>query len=391
MNKKLKTILFIILIIIIAVLVFVNVRGYKREVAYQGETIRIGVSIPFTHEEGPFLAESVMGGLKLAQKEINEKGGVLGKQIELIIEDDECDEEKGIKVWDKLINKDKVIAILGPICVWVTEKAFPMVEKSKVPVIMGVDSVPLLAKYGKYIFITYPSDILNGKFAADYIFTELKKTKIAVFYQKTLSEEGIVRDNPVIESIKDFFVERVNRFKDIGMEIVFNDYIVSDMDSDMIESKINQIKESGAEVIYFLLIPDSTGHEAVDIIQKSNLDLIIFGPEFVSLFPEFEGALYSIPKVNNPIEFKSKVSEIHQGGINFTTPIYYDALYILSQAIERAGKLDRELIRDEISKTSYRGIAFPIVEFDEFGGLKQAEFEVRIIKQGKSEVYQHKE
>jgi branched-chain amino acid transport system substrate-binding protein len=388
MDKKFKIFFCIILIIVIAIFVFVGVRGYKREVDFTGDTIKIGVSLPITYEAGGFWAEGATGGLKLAQKEINERGGILGKQIELIIEDDGCEEKgKGIEVWNKLINIDKVLAILGPVCPEIAIETLPLAQASKIPVIMGGDSVPQLARHGNYIFNSYPSDVLNAKFIADYIFTELNKKKVAVFSQKTLKEGGVIEGDLIFESLKNFFIERVNRFKNIGMEIVFDDYVLTGADNKIIESKIGEIEESGAEVIYFSLSCDSTGHKAADIIRKSELDVVVIGAEFLSLFPEFEGALYSVPMINNPQEFQDRVSEIHKGSINFLSPIYYDLLYILSQAIERAGELDRELIRDELTKTSYRGIAFPIVEFDEDGDLKEAEFEVMIIKEGGSEVY----
>ncbi len=389
MKKELKIILFTPLILVIIILIFVRVMGYKRVGDYMGEeTIKIGVSLPLTYGGVSFFAKGALGGLKLAQKEINERGGILGKEIELIIEDDGCeDKEKAIEVWDKLINIDKVWAILGPICTKVAEEVFPNAQISGVSVIMGGDSVPSLSRFGDYIFNAYPTNILLGKFSADYIFNELNKKRVAILYKKEKDGDE--------ESFIDFFVERFERYKEIGSKIVFNEpflvnskeELINDISGEeIIKSKIDKIKESKAEVILFSLARDD-GYEVMIAIREANLDVIVFGPEVILSYPEFEGALYSSPKVNNPQEFQNKIDEVYKESISFITPIYYDVLYILSQAIERAGKLDRKLIRDELAKTSYKGIAFPVVEFDEYGDLKEAEFEVKIIKNGKSEVY----
>ena len=76
------------------------------------EPIKIGVSGPFTGGSAP-MGVSMRDGVKLAAAEINAKGGVLGRQIQLVERDDEAKNERGVQIAQELINKEKVVATVG--------------------------------------------------------------------------------------------------------------------------------------------------------------------------------------------------------------------------------------------------------------------------------------
>src|ERR1700758_1525483 len=76
------------------------------------EPIKIGVSGPFTGGSAP-MGVSMRDGVKLAVAEINAKGGVLGRQLELVERDDEAKNERGVQIAQELINKEKVAATVG--------------------------------------------------------------------------------------------------------------------------------------------------------------------------------------------------------------------------------------------------------------------------------------
>ncbi len=375
MKKGLKILLFIVLIIIVVVLVFVKVRGYKRVSDYSEGKIKIAVSIPETME-GEILEEinAVLAGLLLAQEEINEKRGILGKEIELIIEDDECEKEKGIESWNRIVNVHQPLVAIGPLCSLVAEEVLPLAQNAGIPTILSGAVAPDLTKAGDYIFNSYPSATFQSKFVADYIFTKLKKNKVAVFYTPK---------SPYIQ-MRDVFVERFNRFKELEAKVVFDEY-VSDDEVDF-KNQIEKIKESNADVLYILL----QEYMRMEEIKKEKLDLIILTNELVEEKSDvaiYEGVLYPNLKIDISEDFKNRMSKVYKEDINFRTALYYDALNILVQAIVRAGVLDKEVIRDELEKTSYRGEAFPLVEFDDNREIKQAEFEMKIIKNGQKEIF----
>src|SRR5665647_348464 len=80
--------------------------------AFAADSIKIGLSGPFTGGSSP-MGVSMRDGVKLAASEINAKGGLLGRQIQLIERDDQADNGRGVQVSQELINKEKVVAAVG--------------------------------------------------------------------------------------------------------------------------------------------------------------------------------------------------------------------------------------------------------------------------------------
>jgi branched-chain amino acid transport system substrate-binding protein len=374
MSKTNKIILWIIAIIILIALIWL---GYsEKEPVVEGEVIKIGVSLPLSGEAASW-GESGMGGINLALKEINEKGGVLGKQIELIFEDDQCQSKAGIDSWNKLVNIDNPITIIGPVCSSVGGAVLNLAQDKRIPTLITA-TAPDLVKRGNYIFRNYPPTSLMEEFTAEYIFNKLNKRKVAIIYVQNDWGQGI----------RDVFKEN---FEKLGGEIVFNEGITQDTID--IRTQIVKIKETEAELLYFPVYPNNAV-SGLRQLKELGFEGVVFGgdtfdTEEVMTSEGSNDILYPIGVINNPEEFKNRIKEIHKGVISaITTPFAYDALYITTQAIERAGSLDKELIRDELAKTSYEGIALPLVEFDENGDLKEADFEVRIIKDGQSIPYE---
>jgi branched-chain amino acid transport system substrate-binding protein len=127
-------------------------------------------------------------------------------------------------------------------------------------------------------------------------------------------------------------------------------------------------------------------------LKEAGFDKTIFGGDSFEAKEVMDavgsdGVLYVTPKANNPEEFQTKVKQVHSGNINFLTPLYYDALYIIKEAIERADSLDGEAIKDSLIETHYKGITFPLVEFNDNREIKEAAFRVNVIKNHQSEIY----
>ena len=80
--------------------------------AFAAEPIKIGVDGPFTGGSSS-MGVSMRDGVRLAAEEINKAGGVLGRQIQLVERDDEAKNERGAQIAQELINKEKVVAVVG--------------------------------------------------------------------------------------------------------------------------------------------------------------------------------------------------------------------------------------------------------------------------------------
>src|SRR3954466_9567009 len=135
--------------------------GFAGQAAAQ--TIKIGVNEPLT---GPFAASGtyVVNGAKIAADEINAKGGVLGKKIELVIEDNKSNPTEAAAVAEKLITADKVPVMMGAWGSSLTLAVMPKLEEYKVPMIVETSSSGKITTSGNpYIFRISPTSAMEAK------------------------------------------------------------------------------------------------------------------------------------------------------------------------------------------------------------------------------------
>jgi branched-chain amino acid transport system substrate-binding protein len=142
------------------------------------EPIRIGAIFSVT---GPaaFLGEPERNTAKMLEEDLNREGGLLGRKIELIVYDDESDTTKAVTAVDRLIKRDRVVAIVGPSTSGSTLAIIPKVEEAKIPLISCAAARRIVEPVRRWVFKVAASDIL----AAKKIFYDLKQrglTKVAV-------------------------------------------------------------------------------------------------------------------------------------------------------------------------------------------------------------------
>src|SRR4051794_31549908 len=124
--------------------------------------------------------QATMQGVKLAAEEINASGGVLGKKIRLVIEDDQGKPEEAASAVTKLITHDNVIAIIGENSSSQSLAAAPICQSNKVPMISPSSTNPNVTKKGEYIFRVCFTDPYQGKALATFVRQNLNQTKAAI-------------------------------------------------------------------------------------------------------------------------------------------------------------------------------------------------------------------
>ena len=107
-----------------------------------------------------FLGEPERNSMQLLAEQINAKGGINGRPLELVIYDDEGDEGKAVLNANKLIEKDKVLAIVGPSLTGTTMAVIPIVEKAEVPLISCAAGVKITTPVKKWVFKTPQTDVM---------------------------------------------------------------------------------------------------------------------------------------------------------------------------------------------------------------------------------------
>ncbi|MBI2617915.1 penicillin-binding protein activator [Candidatus Kaiserbacteria bacterium] len=335
--------------------------------------IKIGVSLPLTGEASAY-GEAVRGGVELAAKEFNDQGGINGRVVELIIEDDKCN-QAGSSVFNKLVNVDKVHAIIGPLCSAAAGPGLPVAQSAGIPTIV-VGSAPALTSIGDFIFRVYPSDALQGKVSAEFIFNELGKKNVAVVYVQNDWGQGI----------QETFIKR---FKELGGTISVNESVLQD--SVDLRTQLTKVKSAAAEALYF---PVYVQNAIAGVRQIRELGLNIpvvagdvFADESIFSLPAAEGIVYIQGKSNNPEEFQNKVLELSGVSGNAFTPYFYDAVRVMLSVIKDVGT-DPDDIKKALVNLSYdESIAVPKISFDEVGDLVGAEVDIRVIQNGKSVPY----
>lgn len=141
----------------------------------QGAPIRIGTLTPLTGAGGAY-GPVMVKAVKAVVDEVNAAGGVLGRKIELISEDDQTNPEAGVRAARKLIDVDKVSAILGTWSSAVTTAVAPLCWESKtfLATVSGADSITLLPHQG-YLIRTQPNTTLQGRKFGEFCVAEKAK------------------------------------------------------------------------------------------------------------------------------------------------------------------------------------------------------------------------
>jgi branched-chain amino acid transport system substrate-binding protein len=323
--------------------------------------IKIGEYVSLTGQTATF-GQSTQKGIELAFREINAKGGVLGREVVAIVEDDAGDTSQTIAMVNKLINQDRVLAILGEVASTRSIAGGQVCQRQKVPMITPSSTNPGVTQKGEYVFRTCYTDIFQGRACADFAFRDLKAKKAAIL-------KDVRQDYSV--GLAQYFRER---FEQLGGKIVAeSSYNSGDTD---FRAQLIVIEQQEPDLIF---IPGY--YTDVGLIAKQARGLRIEtqllggdgwdGPELVEIGGEaVEGAYFSNhysvddprPKVQAFVRAYERAFGRKPDAMAATA---YDAAYVLAEAIARAGKLDREAIREEITKTAgFDGIT-GIITLDE--------------------------
>jgi len=313
------------------------------------DTVKIGMVEPLTGSVA-YNGKSVVEGAKLAVEEMNAAGGILGKKIELIIEDGQCTPANSVNATEKLVQKDKVAAIVGAFCSSATAAIMPVAQKYKIPLITGVSSQASLTEQGNpYFFRAAETDALMARAFAKILANDLKLSKVAYI--------GVNDDwgrGGVAEFSRDL--------SELGVKTVLTEYFDhGTTDFFTLLTKLRAAKPDGV----FVAAETQDGSILVKQIREMGLDAKVFGvgswatADFINLAGKAaEGIHAAVPyasSMESPrnqtfvknYEAKYGVKPGKYGAAG------YNALNITAQAIARAGGTDAEAIRAALFKTRY--------------------------------------
>src|SRR5687767_1512676 len=130
--------------------------------------------------DGASFGQSSREGAELAVDELNAAGGVLSRQLRLLVEDDQSKPEEASNAVTKLITQDKVVAVLGEVASRRTLAAAPVAQKYKIPLITPASTNERVTQVGDYIFRVCFIDPFQGEVLAKFAFNDLKARRVAI-------------------------------------------------------------------------------------------------------------------------------------------------------------------------------------------------------------------
>jgi len=364
-------------------LILILLGSFILECKKEPKTIKIGAILPLTGDLASF-GQHCKNGMDIAIEEVNKK--LEGKiKIKVIYEDDQNNANLAVSAMNKLIDIEKVPAVIGGIASSIALAEVPIANAKKVVLMCAFASSPKLTKAGEYKFRIMPSDDYQGIEAAEWI-TKLGFKKVAIIY--THNDWGI--------ALKDAFV---SNFVKLGGEIIYEEGI--NPEEKDFRSVIAKIKTKNPEAIFVPTYPRE-GAIIVRQIKEAGIKAQIFGGDpwanrdfIIGAGKAAEGIYFTAPLQYQGKEFQ-EFAEIYKKKYgeapDLTASAGYDALKIIAFSIEKLIEQNKEITGSSL-KEVLRGIKdFPgatgFTTFDEDGDVIGKPFGKMVIKNGKPEIYQ---
>jgi branched-chain amino acid transport system substrate-binding protein len=313
---------------------------------------------------------SSRNGIEMAMDEVNKAGGVLGKKIRVIVEDDQTKPEEAQTVVTKLISKDGVVAVLGEVASSRSLAAAPVAQQSGIPMISPSSTNVKVTQVGDYIFRVCFIDPFQGLVMAKFATNTLKVKNVAIL-------RDIKNDYSV--GLADVFIEN---FKKMGGKIVADQsYSAGDID---FSAQLTSVKASNPQAIFVPGYYTEVGLIARQA-KKLGMNATLMGgdgwdsPKLIEIGGEaLNGSYFSNHySVDDPspaiqkfvADYKSRFNEVPDA----LAALAYDAAHILADSIRKANTTDGAKLRDAIAQTTdYPGVTGKITIDKDRNSVKPA-------------------
>jgi branched-chain amino acid transport system substrate-binding protein len=321
-------------------------------VAGAADTFKIGALVPITGTQA-VMAEDLATGLKLAEEEVNAAGGVLGKPIQVIIEDTETRPAPGMDAARKLIDVDKVSVITGGFSSGVSLPIAKYAQGKGILFVVAVPTSPLFADVGDYIFMIDVLDKFKGKAIADLAMGDSGKKKFGLMFM----------NNAFGMALRE---ETIKNLKAQGAEIVTD--VVYELNKVDYKAELQRLVAKKPESIigtWYAKEGMVSAKQAYEMGLLNVSKVPWYSPEMQSSFAtavkEIPTALEGMkgltplpPGILYVDKFKKKMG---RDPITAYAAMNYDAIVMIAMAANFANSTDPAAIRDALWKIDdfYRG------------------------------------
>lgn len=319
-----------------------------------GATIKIGEYASLTGSEAAF-GQSSHKGTQLLVEEINKAGGVLGKKLELIVEDNQSKAGESATIVKKFISRDKVVAILGEVASGRSLEAGPICQTAGIPMVSPSSTNPKVTEIGDYVFRVCFIDPFQGKLLAEFA-TKTLKAKKAVILSDVSAAYSV--------GLASFFKEAFTATG--GTILAEQKYASKDKD---FKAQLTAIKAMNPDVI---CVPGYYTEVGLIVKQARDLGIMvpIFGgdgweaPELIQIAggEALKNTFYSThfsPAQDSPMakKFVEAFKAKYAGEVpDAMAALGYDSALALVEAIKKAGSTEPAKLRDALKTTDFVGV-----------------------------------
>ena len=316
------------------------------------DTIRIGGLAPLTGDAASY-GVAVNNAIQMAVEDINANGGIDGKQIEYIYYDEKGDTTEATNAYNKLVQGDKVVAIIGDVTTKPTLAVAQTSQQDNIPIITATATAAEVTLTGPNIFRACFTDPFQGELMASYASEKLGATKVAV-----LSDMADDYSSGIAEAF-------VAKAEELGMQVVADEkYQDGDVD---FKSQLTNIKSQNPDVLFLPVYYEDLrlisaqakevgvtaqlcGADGWDSVLTDNFDSsVLNGGVFCSQ--------YSTESTDERVQnFISAYKEKYEMDPNMFAVLAYDATNMMAQAISDAGSTDSQAIIDAMAALEYDGL-----------------------------------
>lgn len=316
------------------------------------DTIRIGGLAPLTGDAASY-GVAVNNAIQMAVEDINVNGGIDGKQIEYIYYDEKGDTTEATNAYNKLVQDDKVVAIIGDVTTKPTLAVAQTSQQDNIPIITATATAAEVTLTGPNIFRACFTDPFQGELMASYASEKLGATKVAV-----LSDMADDYSSGIAEAF-------VAKAEELGMQVVADEkYQDGDVD---FKSQLTNIKGQNPDVLFLPVYYEDLrlisaqakevgvtaqlcGADGWDSVLTDNFDSsVLNGGVFCSQ--------YSTESTDERVQnFISAYKEKYEMDPNMFAVLAYDATNMMAQAISDAGSTDSQAIIDAMAALEYDGL-----------------------------------
>jgi branched-chain amino acid transport system substrate-binding protein len=346
-------------------------------VGIAADTIKFGVAGPHSGDLASYGLPSV-NAAKLVIDKVNANGGINGKMIEMLVEDDVCKPEISTNTATKLVS-DGVDVVLGHICSGATIAAMPIYRESGILVMSPSATSDELTLSGNYpnFFRTIAPNAAQSPAMIDFAINKLGLSKIAIIHDK--GDYG----KPLAEGAKKY-VEESGK----GQVVLFEGITPGAMDYSAI---VQKIKQSGAEVIVFGgYHPEAS--KIVTIMKKKRLKTQFVSDDgvkddtFIKVAGDAAEGVYAAgPQDNSTNAMAAEAKGAHKAAFGSDPGAFFEGAYaatvVMLNAIEKAGSTNLEDLKKVLQTEK---VATPVgdINFDENGDAIGVGFSMYVVDNG---------